>query len=72
MEVELTKTNAREFANSVGFRYVEGEIRAWHEDIRDQLEGQEHDDKTLRVLQGNAETVRNMLVLLGDIKDLAE
>lgn len=71
MEVELTKLTAREFANSVGFRYVENEVKEWLSDIRDQLESPNHSHEVTCQLRGNAETVRNLQTLFEEIKLLA-
>lgn len=68
--IELTTSMAREFANTNGFCYVEQEMEAWLEDIRDQLENKECSAETTLILRGNAETVRNVLSLFAQIKDL--
>jgi hypothetical protein len=49
----------KEFKNSLIYKDIMDELDEWLEDIHEQGEVQAHGEVQLRILQGNAETVRN-------------
>jgi SMC interacting uncharacterized protein involved in chromosome segregation len=62
----------KEFKNSFIYQDIVEELGVWLGDVQEQLEVQIHPESQLRILQGNAETLRNVLHLIDQFIENSE
>lgn len=62
----------KDFRDGNVWKDMQSEFGEWLSDIGTQLEDRNHDERILRVLQGNAETLRNVLNFIDVIIEMNE